>query len=564
MSDYAGTVYPLPEFYQQELSTSLDDGLERPGDFAPLVIDFAVAHGPVDARVGSTPRQSHDVAGFVLPSWVDHLFGHILIVPSRLDLGNVLSNQTRSIEIANLYTTARDWLSVDTDVAGLLFQNLPFTGSPALPYSIPAFGNYILEMSISAEGPVTIEGTMFFVFDVVSIDVPVTGTRVIIWPFQPMIGIEETLQWKTNILEAYDGTEQRITVRSTPRQRMRMNYIKYDNLERRVRALLFDWLDKVFALPMWFEARRTTVPNTIGSTTIVVDTANADFRVGSLVFIYADDETYEAMEIATVNANDLVLDSALAYDYPAGALVMPATTAHASTNPSTPRQPGGGNAYTMEFVTIDNHDLSDAGDTTEYDSKLLLDDCNLVDSGESDSWERPVIVIDSESGRITQTSRTDRSRFRTMKKWDSPDLAELWRIRRLLHALAGSRVSFFLPSFRSDLILTQDISPGSPTIRIQECGYTTFMKSRRPWADVRIILVDGTTETRRIIDSEVDGDEEVLTLSSAFDPINVIDLDDVVRIEYVNLVRISDDEARIQHRHLGDASITIALVAVKE
>src|SRR5690242_18091180 len=132
---------------------------------------------------------------------------------------------------------------------------------------------------------------------------------------------------------------------------------------------------------------------------------------------------------------------------------MPARTVYAKSVPSTPRLPGGGSVYAMEFVTIVGNDLASTSGSSTYDSKVLLDDCNLVESGDGDAWERPVIVLDTDSGRIYQTSRVDRSRFRTRKVWDSPSLAETWRIRQLLHALAGSRVSFWLPSFRADLVL---------------------------------------------------------------------------------------------------------------
>lgn len=564
MTAYDGFLFPLPDLYQQELSSSLDDGIDPPGAIALATLDeVATITGTVGQR-SSTPRQSHALTGHVHPAWDDLLFGHILIIPSRLDLGNILSNQTRTLEIANLYLTEREWISAVTGVAGLTFNNLPAFGSPPSPYLLPSFGSFLLQVGISADGPASIDGTITLDFDVGPQDVPVTGQRVVLWPFQPQPEIQETLEWATNVMEAYDGTEQRMTIRTTPRQRLRMNFIKFAAVERRAKALLFDWLARVFALPLWFEARRTTAPSTVGATSISVDTAAGDFRATGLVFVYSSDTAYEAAEIEAVNASSLDLASELTLAYPTGTLVMPARTVYAKSVPSTPRLPGGGSVYAMEFVTIVGNDLASTSGSSAYDSKVLLDDCNLVESGDSDAWERPVIVLDTDSGRIYQTSRVDRSRFRTRKVWDSPSLAETWRIRQLLHAMAGSRVSFWLPSFRADLVLAATIGPAATTFRVEECGYTALMQSRTPFADVRLVLVDGTAIVRRVTDSEVDGAQEVLTIDSAFDPLAPITAAEVERIEFVNLVRISDDKAEIQHRRLGDASVSIAVVTCKE
>lgn len=564
MTAYDGYLFPLPGLYQQDLTGSLDDGIEPPGAVTLATLDeVAVITGTVGARA-STPRQSHALGGHIHPAWDGLLFGHILIIPDRLDLGNILSNQTRTLEIANLYTTEREWLSAITDVVGLTFNNLPAFGSPPSPYLLPSFGSFLLQVGIAADGPASIDGTITLDFDVGPQDVPVTGQRVVLWPFQPMPEIVETLQWRTDVLEAYDGTEQRMSLRTVPRQVLRMNFIKFDAIERRARGLLFDWLARVFALPLWFEARRTTAPASIGATTISVDTASGDFRVGGLVFIYASDEAYEALEVEAINASDIEVASELTRAYPAGTLVMPATTCFAKTVPATPRLPGGGSAYAMEFTSIEGGDLSSTAGSSTYDGKVILDDGNLVDAGASDAWDRPVIVLDNDSGRVYQTSRTDRSRFRTRKQWDSPTLSETWRIRQLLHALAGSRVSFWLPSFRADLQLTDTIGPAGTTFRVEECGYSTFIQSRTPFADVRLVLVDGTAIVRRVTGAVVDGAEEVLTVSAAFDPLAPITVAQVERIELVNLCRIADDAAEIVHRRLGDASVTIAVVSCKE
>lgn len=567
MTDFDAYLIPEPIFFQQVLTTSLDDGLERfdgydgvdISDLSPMSLD----HG----HVSVIQHETRNFEAYEVPSYADTLFGHILIVPSRLDLGNILSNQSRTVEVANLFLTPQEWQSLSTNVDGLEFVNPPYglLDSPPTPYAIPSFGSYLLQVSISADGPATIDGSMFFGFENEDITVPVTGTRVIVFPFQPKPGISETLAWKTDVMEANDGTEQRHGLRRDPRQSVRFRVILDNDSDTLMRGLLFDWLPRVFALPFWWEARRTTGPIPPGSLVIPASTLYADFRVDGLVMVYRSNESYEVLEIESFDAVSITVKSEMGGDYDEGTLVMPAATAFSKTVPSAPRIPAEFTEYGVEFTVIDSADLASTTGSSVYDSKILLDDCNLFEAGEEDNWDRPVIVLDNETGYVYQTSRTDRSRARTKKVWDSPDLAELWRVRQLLHHFNGSRLSFFLPTFRSDLKVSDTIGPNATTFRIFECGYSTFYQSRRPFGDVRLVLNDGFSVIRRVIGAEIDPGtgEEVLTIGAAFTS-TAIDPEDIDRMEFVMLVRVADDKAQIEHEFLGCAKIEVAVVTVKE
>jgi hypothetical protein len=564
MAAYTGYLFPVPGLVPQFLSTSLTAGVDRPHAYE--IGDPAILGEPWSASTSGTPcvgtpRVTHSLTAYVQPTWADYLFGNILLVPPRLDLGNILSSQQRAVEIANLYLTSRSWTAAVNAIAGLTLNNLP-----TFPDTIRAFGSFVLQIGIAADGPASISGSVELDFDVVTLFLPVTGKRIVLWQFAPVPPIIETPEWKTDVLEAWDGTEQRMGLRAAPRQRIAMTHTKFDAIEGRIRALAFDWLARPFAVPIWWEARGLTSSAAPGDTTIYVPTDSADFEVGNLVMIYTSDSIYEAFELATINPSSLVLTAQIANAYPGGTLVMPMRTAYAKTVPTQPRVKNDASSIGVEFTTITTTNLADLTGSTMYQSKVLMDDPNLFQSSASDSWDRPVVVNDSNSGRILQTSTKDRSRYRTGKAWDAPNRAAVWRVRRLLHALAGSRTSFFLPTFRNDLTLTQPIGASSTTVQIAECGYTTYFKSRRPFADIRITRRNGTSVTRQVIGAvlDVSGLEEVLTVDSYFDAANIINPDDVVRIDFVNMVRIADDQATFTHRRLGDATISVNLVSCKE
>lgn len=563
MASYTGFLYPVPDLIPQALTASLDDGLDRPHDYGlgELFPDVDMLAATLTGTNFGTPRTPRiGLSAFVMPTWSDYLFGNILIVPPRLDLGNILSNQQRSVEIANLYLTDRSWTAATSALVGLTLPNIP-----SFPDAIHAFGSFILQVGIAADGPVTINDAIELDFDVVTLYLPITGRRVVIWQFMPTTPITEVLEWKTDVLEAWDGTEQRASVRAAPRQRIAMSHAKFAAIENRVRALLFDWLARPFAVPIWFEARQLTSNAVAGDTTIYVPTDSADFIVGNLVMVWQSDSAYDACEIDTVNPSSLVLSSQLGNNYSGGAaLVMPMRTCYAKTVPTQERILNAGSTINVEFTTITATNHASTSGWTAYGSKVLLDDKNLFESGQGDAWDRTVVVNDSGSGRVLQTSSKDRSRYRTSKVWDAPTRARVWSIRQLLHAFAGSRISFFMPTFRADLQLTQPIGASSTTVRVLEASYSTYFKSRRPFGDVRLVLINGTAIVRQVIDASVDGTEEVLTVDSAFDAMNIITPPMVKSLQFVNMLRIADDQATFLHRAKGDATVSINLVSVKE
>lgn len=562
MTAYTGYVFPLPEVFQQDLSDSFDDGLTRWDGFAGAdpFEDFTLG---TLTHTGSTVLHTTARAGFVMPSYADDLFGHILIVPSRLDLGNILSNQSRELEVANLFFEAKDWTAL-TNLAG---DGIAFDNLPAFPHSILPFGSYVLEVTVSTDGPPSIDGSLLFEFGYdPQIPVPVTGTRIVMFQFIPQGNVVEVVEWKTDVIEAYDGTEQRIRVRLAPRQRIRYEVATESVNDAGLRAMLFDWLPRVFGLPIWFEKRDLQATAPQGATTITVDTRWGDFRVGFLIMIYESEDKWEAVEVEALTLTTIDLASGLANTFAPGAFVMPVRSAYAQTQTNANRYQrgvGGLEKTTVNFTTLDNEDLEDIGTATLYDGRVVLDDGNVVSNTLPESFERPVVVIDNSSGVILQTSRTDRSRINSVKTWDLPDLEELWRVRQLLHSFHGSQASFWVPSCRADLELSDTIGPGATTFRVLLFGYTAFIQSRRPQADVQIILKTGTIIRRRVIGSEVDVDEEVLTVNTSINPTQIL-VEEVERIEILALFRIADDEATIEHRQVGDATAAVNLRSIKE
>jgi len=571
MTNYDGYNWPEPEFYKQSITGSLDDGLARWDEWRIWDVDDLITsplYNGIRAR-GSYAIHSDNFDGFVQPEWSDLLFGHILVVPSRLQLGNVLTNQTRSVEIANLFLSDVTWQTLGTDVQGLTFTNAPAgmdDTSSSVPYDIPSFGSFVLQVGISAEGPAVISGDIFFGMNVEFVTVPVEGRRVVSFHFKPLAPITEVIEWKTDIITAEAGNEQRVTLRGSPRQQLRMAYMPVEQRsKRRIDGLLFDWIDKIFAVPIWYEATYLTGTIAAGSLSVPCDTSFADYRIGSLAMVYLNDEHYDIFEVASIDSNGITSASEIIFDYGVSAQVMPVRQAYARTAIGSPRYSGKLTRFDLEFVTIENEDLASTAGEQFYDSKVIIKDCVNIQSGADNAWQRNVIVIDAETGRLQQTSLWDRSKLTSKIVWDARSYEELWRVRQLLHAFHGSRVSFFMPTFTEDIKLANFIGAGAESMEVEETGLTAYMQGRRPFGDIRLVKTDGTEYIRPVASIVLDpSGTEVLSFTGQMDPSNPIYPADVERIEWVNLVRIADDKATILHRYLQNARIEVNIVTTRE
>lgn len=488
-------------------------------------------------------------------------FNKIHLQYHSVDLGNIVSTQNLSFYVFNAYfepRTLEDVVVVGGD--GLILTQ---PDDPPLVYA--SFQQYTYNLSVSTDGPPTVDASYTFQFDNRDYVLTVVGNRLVLFPFEPDNGISEQLQWKSEVIESYDGTEQRLSLRGAPRQRIEFDVMTEGNAQdTKLRSLLFDWMSRVYGLPIWWEMRRLSAAHAAGTDTLNVSTLYGDFRIGGLVMIYQDEDTFEVIGIEDADASSITLQSQLVNSYTRKAVVMPVRTAYMTSQVQRSRSPANETKTSVAFTTINNINIADTTGASTYDSKILLDDANYMDDRLSEGWSKRVTVIDAETGLQFQISGTDRARMTMAKRWITRNsLQEVWRIRRLLHHLDGNRVAFYLPSGRNDLVLKQDIAADTASIRVEHCNFTSLFKNRKPFSDLRVLLKNGQGYVRAITSSNVDGNDEVIGLSS---PIlsTVIPVEDVERIEFVSLVRIANDRAKLTHRFAGTAQVDINVISCKE
>ncbi len=529
--------------------------------------DYLAALGPLMAGVPAqqTPAAlTHlDFAGGSARAPQDDFFERIIVLPRKIDAGIVISEKDYTVQVFNSYRReVRTWVNyLNTAGAGIAIPNLPGLPSPTQPLS-----GYSLTLQILMSGPPSIRGDLRFVFDTITVVLPLTGERTVLLPFEPEAPLEERLRFLTDVRTRQDGTEQRAALRLAPRQIFDVEYV-LDGLEREMATvLLHDSISHALGFPVWFEGTTLTAATVPGTATIYVgSTAYADLRVGSLAVILQDSSTYETLQVSSFDATSITFASNLTKTFAAGTRVMPVRVVYASQVVRGDRQPYGLQAIRAHLSSADSDkDLSSTSGFSTYNSKVLLDDPNLVDGTLQETLERELINFDNDTGLFQVMSRWDIGRRGHAKRFFTRTRQRLWEVRCLLHALRGRAVSFYIPTFFPDLTPTAGITAGSSVLTVRNAGYTKFARSRQPLNVVRVTLTTGTVLLRKVTSaSEIDSSTEQLQVDAAWG----VDatLAQISRVDLVEKVRMDSDEATLTHLDgNGQAVVEVPVKAVLE
>ena len=512
-------------------------------------------------------------------------FEHVHVIPRTVDLENILTDQTINFEVFNGFREDAKLFSSFAVPAG---SGITTSGLPSLPVSLFQLDTSAFDAIVPSSGPSTIDGDFTVVIGGETILVPITGNRIVMFPYQPEAPLTENLEFLTDILTRVDGTEQRVAVRKNPRQKFKFNVFADNDLERqRISNLLFDWQARVFGLPVWGETTRLTASVAVLDTVITVEsTADADYRIGELAIILKNDNTFDALIVDSFTATTITFTSPATNAYAAGdsdVFVAPLRSALADSVVSRSKKQTAVESFQVNFTSIAND--ASLADTTGFtihptDSKIILDGAvkgiglNATTGSTKEQMVRRVAQIDSIAGLFTQSSPWDRSKESSPLTFFVNSRDKLWDVRQLLHALRGQQISFYLPTFFKDLTANLDITSGGSTLQVDNTKYAQFCDGRVPRDLLRVTTDAGVEYIASITGStEIDDDNESIAINVLLkdgvsagptwpDTVTVANID---RIDFVQKVRLDSDEITITHLDgAGQARISTQVTTVFE
>lgn len=369
----------------------------------------------------------------------------------------------------------------------------------------------------------------------------------------------ERLEWKTNVLLAYDGTEQRVALRQTPRRSIEFNFLIIDAKARRTfESQLYNNGSQSWDLPIWTDATPSTAAISNGDTVIYVPlgTIYRDFHEGGQAVLLSGTQS-QIVTISTVGSTQLNLSAPVIGNWSAETAVIPVRPAHLDLSQTVTRFTGDSVYGTARFLMDDVSESTVVGMATNYRDMPVFTQVPNWTQDPSTQYERKMQVVDF-NGAIYYDDESNLPEFKQTHTWALDGINAISSIRGLLYSLRGRLTAFWMPSFMPDVVLKANVGASALQMDVSFGGFTDYYNEGRNRRDIYIELHNGTILCRRITASSVvDADTEQLTIDSALGmPITP---DDVTRISLMFLGRLEADAVELAW-HWGDYAEATAAV----
>jgi hypothetical protein len=482
--------------------------------------------------------------GSLIPHYGGDLYERLHISDTLLSLGNVIGQQVRTITVWNAFMRGHFLAAINASGA----EGITLTGGIAAPASFAPLQEASYTLTVGTDGPPAIAAAFTWDFLPYDLVLVITGSRVIPWTFVPdwSAGILERLEWKTDVLQSFDASEQRGALRLGARQRWEFEVFFEGRSRRYAEASAWGWGARVWALPVWIDGQQLGAQLNAGALSVPVATALRAYAAGGLAVVFSDPFTYEVLEVASVGASSITLARATASTWPATATIYPARLARLADQVALPRWSGQASSARLAFEMVTPADYTaDAGAVTYRGRPVLTDKPNWVGGFELE-LSRKLAELDAMTGARVYDDESGIPSARQRMRWTLTSRAEQDTYRRLLYALRGRRGSVWVPTWTDDLVLVATIASGASNIDVDWTGYTRQLNQDTGRRDVRIELASGTILYRRITGAvEVSATVERLSVDAVFP--STIEPADVVQVSFLTLARLDADAIELAH-----------------
>lgn len=489
----------------------------------------------------------------------------IHLIPTQIDLGNLVSAQNRSISVWNAFLTGQSYSALATTG----FDGITLTPPPGVtpPTTLNELQLITYGIGIDLAGPPTIEASVTFTIGGEDYRVPITGRRVILMPFAPnwSSGVEETLSFRSTVTRSWDGTEQRRSLRAIPRRRMGYTALLRGRETQVLDNLLYGWQGRLFAVPLWAEPATLLAGAAAGDTVLTFNSTNRTFAAGNLLALWRDSTLSEVREITSIVGNTVTLRSPLTNAWPAGSRAYPTMVSALADEVQTRRLTDSVVEVSLTFdgePSTNIYPVSKGSAAATYKSEeLYVDYVNWVDGIEM-SWASDRLTIDRGTGQFRGVQRSGFSTPTKGHNWTLRNHAGVFQFRQWLQRREGRAQPFYCPTGFVDFTMVADGGLNDNAIDVAGNGYDLFSNAASSRRDIAIQLKNGTTICRRITaaNPNVDGTirlqlDGVLGVSFA--------LSDVKRVSLLGFYRLAADDVTIRWLAEGVAQVEAGFVATK-
>jgi hypothetical protein len=461
--------------------------------------------------------------GQIVEVFGGELFERIIVIPRVKALGFVLTATQFPIEVWNTFRNADQILATITITGeGGLTLSDPY-GEPLI---FAAFDSRIYQATVPSAGAAQIDQDVVFGFlsGILGADCAVTGSRITLFSVAPEWGegMEETIEYLTDVLKAYSDNEQRRALRQIPRRAMRYRALTLNARDAAgMESLVWGWQNQPYGVPWWPDAQPLNADIAAGALVIPVETADRQFAPGGLVAIWVDEFTFEALSIDTVASDSITVTSPTQFAWTGGpqTRVIPIFLCRLPASTDVTR-------YSSAIDQMDLAFIGEAGQPspapaispTQYKGFDVLEIApNWADAPLKRSYKRSMVTIDPKIGPIEVVDKGGTAIVGQEFPYWLDTHPNVTAFRAFILRRFGQMNAFWIPTWDQDLVLFQDVLSTDSGIRIQSEFYSRFLFPTPSRRYIAFIPIDGSGNVYRKVTSAVDNGDgtENLVLDSA-------------------------------------------------
>lgn len=352
--------------------------------------------------------------------------------------------------------------------------------------------------------------------------------------------IKETLEFLTDVLQSYNGKEQRLQLRTKARQMFAYKIpLQAWNIAAASNTA-YGAISKKWAIPIWSEAQ--FIGNVAeAASTIACDAVFYDLRANSLAMLFAGYDNWQIVEISSIASNSISVSNSLVEM--SGAWLLPIRIGFISGSIDKPTN-GHNGRVELNFEIEDNLELLPTA-PAQYLSKDVYYDVPLMSGGESsNAYSKRVDIVDYALGPVHRRSPWLNSRYARPYFFQTNKRSEIYEFRKFVYRRVGKFREFLLPSHEVDLRV-RNTGIITTTLVVDSDNFFDYSSER---TNIAIQHIDGSWLLRSISNPiQITADRLQFTLSSA---INLLP-SNIARISYLGNYRLEADRIEISWSNGG-------------
>lgn len=379
-------------------------------------------------------------------------------------------------------------------------------------------------------------------------------------------GIDETFQFKTTVVTAFNGKEQRRSMRSLPRRQLTFRHTLGHSETQTFDSLIRRFQNRPMLVPQWHLAQTFVQDLQPGQSAIYVDGEVSELvEWGGYVALSYRDRTI-LVQVESIDTGLVTLVSPVVGSWPAGSKLVPAIRGLLATSQSTSRYTSAAMEAEVTFDMLPQEDrrrLPEAaapvtftlhGETRE----IITQRPNWSQSlSLEDAWE--YTNLSYADGPFEITPGQDQGKRLIQARWTFMSQAEIDKFLAVLARLQGSRAACWLPSGQLDFELSRAIPAGN-RIYVKTSALADPHLTEDAATAIAVRLVDGTIRAAQVTQIQtISDDEQALVLDRS---IPAASMSQVAMVNLLHRVRSGSDNVTLTWLTDSKAEVTISFITV--